>query len=349
MEHQNIYKKSSRKDASNLRFAIAKDAKLLSVILPLYIQDSYNFEYNISCKTRIYRTGTLRLCALARGIFVFGFFFFLLAGCTSLIQKGGEVLEGSAFAANPTALYSSDGIELKEMPGKDGENFIEITNSQWPGLVLRGSAPASDGSFQLTEASILSPHVSGWNELNYELLGSGNFFSLSEREAGSVLRVDEAPELVQVSSGKIRLKSRRLTGNTALAALRNRRERILSLTEWMGEWQEKTGNSNYFENQKEFDEYWKSLLFPELVSEKKRPQNYSTINANAGDAEWNRADGVKWNLTYTKSIFPEALWEFRDSGALLRDWEEALPWIFMEYSWASIISTFNNKTLQKIK
>ena len=62
MEHLNVYKKSSRKDAK-----IAKDAKLLFVILSLYFQDSYCFECNISCKTRIYRIGTLRLCALARG------------------------------------------------------------------------------------------------------------------------------------------------------------------------------------------------------------------------------------------------------------------------------------------
>ena len=277
---------------------------------------------------------------LVRGKIICKCFFFslvlLLTGCTSIIQKGGEVLEGSAFAAKPTAFYSSDGIELKEIPGKDGESFIEITNSQWPGLALRGNAPASDGSFQLTGARILSTHVSGWNELNYELLGSGIF--LSGQEAGGVLRIDETPERVQISSGRIRLKSRRLTGNTALVALRNRRERILSLTEWMGEWQEKTGNSTYFDSQKKFDEYWKSLLFPELVSENKRPQNYLSINA--GDAEWNRADGVKWKKTYTKSIFPEALWEFRNSGAMLRDWEEALPWIFMEYSWETIISTF---------
>jgi hypothetical protein len=276
---------------------------------------------------------------------------FLLANCTSLVQKGGEVLEGNVFSPKPSALYSSNvektetKIELKEMPGKDGESFIEITSSQWPGLILHGSAPEADGSFQLTEARILSPHVSGWNELSYELLGSGNFFT--GQETGGVLRIDETSELVQVSSGKIRLKSRRLTGNAALLALRNRRERILSLTEWMGEWQEKTSNSAYFDNQKEFDEYWKSLLFPELVSANKRPENYSSINT--ADAEWNRADGVRWNLTYTKSIFPEALWEFRDSGAMLRDWEEALPWIFTEYSWAAIISTFNNKTLQKIK
>ena len=63
MEHLNVYKKSSRKDA--------KDAKLLFVILSLYLQDFYYYRCNISCKTRICRIGTLpsvlwRLCALAR-------------------------------------------------------------------------------------------------------------------------------------------------------------------------------------------------------------------------------------------------------------------------------------------
>jgi hypothetical protein len=287
---------------------------------------------------------------------------FFLAGCTSLVQKGGEVLEGNAFAAKRTALYSSGGngerakIELKEMRPRDGEGFIEITNSQWPGLALRGSPPGTDGSFHMTEARVLSSHVSGWNELRYELLGDGNFSPGQEAggaaggvtagAAAGVLRIDEAPERVQISSGKIKLKGNRLTGNAALASLRNRRERILSLTEWMRERQEKTGNPVYFDSQKQFEEYWKSLLFPELLSavKRKRLREYPALNT-----EWRRADGVKWNLSYTESLFPEGLWEFRNSGALLRDWEEALPWIFMEYSWDTIISTFNNETLKKTR
>jgi hypothetical protein len=48
-------------------------------------------------------------------------------------------------------------------------------------------------------------------------------------------------------------------------------------------------------------------------------------------------------------VFPEALWEYRNSAAMLRDWEEALPWIYMEYSWDYIINSFNGITFQKIK
>jgi hypothetical protein len=304
----------------------------------------------LTYKSPIALCALCELRAFVRVFFEFGFFslVFLLAGCTSLIQKGGEVLEGSAFTERTTMLYSSGDkekeaeIELREMQSKDGESFIEITSSRWPGLALRGNVPGTDGSFHLTEAHFLSPHASGWNEFNYELLGNGNFSS--GQGAASVLYIEEAPERIQISSGKIRLKSRRLTGNTALVPLRNRRERILALTGWMAEWQESTGASINFDSQKEFDEYWKSLLFPELVPAKKRPQNYST-----SDAEWNRVDGVKWNLAYTESLLPEALWEFRNSGALLRDWEEALPWIFMEYSWDTIIGSFNNAVLQRIK
>jgi hypothetical protein len=277
------------------------------------------------------------------------FFIFCLAGCTSLVQKGGEVLDGSAFAAKRTALYSSDGkrkevkIELKEMRPKESEDYIEITSSKWPGFALWGSIPGADGGFHFTGARILSSHVSGWNEANYELLGNGSFSSYG-REAGGVLYITEEPERIQISSGRIRLKSSRLSGNGALTPLQNRRERILSLTEWMAEWQEKSGNSSYFADRKEFEEYWKSLLFPELVFERKRPREYSAANA-----EWRRADSVKWNLSYTKLVFPEELRELRNSGALLRDWEEALNWIYIEYSWNTIIDSFNETTLLKAR
>jgi len=328
-------KKTSHKGTSNLWFANTKGTKekirINNTPCPSCLSASVRNNWN----------------------YLFFLFAFLLTGCTSLIQKGGEVLEGSAFAEKTTAIYNSSGdkekeakIELKEMQSKDGEGFIEITSSKWPGLALRGSVPGTDGSFHLTEAHILSTHVFGWNEFSYELLGSGIFSS--GQGASSVLHFEKAPERVQILSGKIRFKSRRLTGNAALAPLRNRRERILALTGWMAEWQESNGNSNNFDNQEEFEEYWKSLLFPELVSAKKQPQNYSSIK-NAGNAEWNWADGIKWNLAYTKSLFPEALWELRNSGALLRDWEEALPWIFMEYSWDTIIGSFNNTVLHRIK
>jgi hypothetical protein len=64
-----------------------------------------------------------------------------------------------------------------------------------------------------------------------------------------------------------------------------------------------------------------------MVPAKKRPPAF------AGEGEWVSAGGTRWNAAYTRSAFPGELWELRDSGALLRDWEEALPWIRLLYYW----------------
>jgi len=281
---------------------------------------------------------TRRISRYFSGILLLSIF---LAGCTTMVQKGGEVIEGSAFAEKTTAVYRSvpagkgTRIELRELISREGETSIEITNSAWPGLAFRGNYPDNSGNFELTSARILSSHVQGWNEFSLDLLGNAAF-------SGSNLRINEA-ERIQISSGKIRLKSNYLTGPTALTTLRNRRERILALTEWMIE-KLQNDYSVVINNQREFENYWKPILFPELMSKKKVPSDYTTENA-----KWRRADSVKWNLSYTQRLFPEGLREYRNSGAMLRDWEEALPWIYIEYSWDTAVNSFNINSLQKTK
>ena len=278
----------------------------------------------------------------------------LLPGCSSMVQKGGELLEGNAFNEMELARYSTNGkrgdikVELRELRQEDGNVVMDITSSEWPGLTLRGGQANGSGVFELFRAHILSSHTQGWNEFDLDILGKAVFYN--PMKSGGVLDIQGETERIQITSGKIRLKSSRITGNEALSRLRNRRERILALTEWMEDQTVSMDTSQVRASQKEFENYWKPRLFPELVSKKNRPPEYRTENAS-----WVRADSVKWNSSYTKTIFPEEapgaaqLWEYRDSGALLRDWEEALPWIYMEYAWDHIIASFNNINLQKNK
>jgi hypothetical protein len=274
------------------------------------------------------------------------FFFFFAASqtaCTGLVQKSGETLEGSAFIEKTTAVYRSGGkkgesIELKKTIAKDGAESVDISSGAWPGLILR-SVMDSGGNLELSEARFLSSHVQGWNEFTMNLLGSAAFEKRGNDEW--LLYFKGEPERIQIASGKIRLKSSYLTGTAALSSLRNRRERILAITGWM---KQSLQEQISFENQKEFEAYWRPLLFPELVSAKKRPPEYPVENS-----QWRRADSVRWNQSYTEKFFPEQLWELRNSGALLRDWEEAHGWIFMEYSWSAIIGSFNDTTLLKAK
>ena len=247
--------------------------------------------------------------------------------CTSLIQKGGDFLEGRADKV--VSVYQRGNVEIREQESRNGLLYMEISISDWPGLTLRGSLPDSNGRIYITEARFLSTHIHGWNEFNLDVLGSAIFLVTST--GNTVFYIEEDLERVQISSGRILLKGNMLHGLPALVPLRNRRERILALNEWM----EVSVFNRTFTDQKEFENHWKRILFPELVRQRNRPREYSSENA-----QWARADSIRWNLTYTERIFPQHLWEYRNSGAMLRDWEEALPWIFVEYSWDNIISSF---------
>ena len=302
---------------------------------------------------------------ISKYIFI-GLFALSLLGCSTLVQKSGEFLEGNAFTEKKENVFKSeknkkkavvikellikgeekDGTASSEVSTSSGETtnrLIEISSGQWPGFSFRGSLPDSDGKLSLTEARFLSSHYFGWNEFTLDILGDAYFYADNETR---LFRINGEVERVQLSSGKIRLKSNYLTGDPALTALKNRRERILAVTEWM-ENQLLTNNSIVYNNvvlsnEKHFSDFWKPLLFPELAKKSKQPKEYTKENV-----EWVKADGIKWNKTYTELFFPENLWELRNSGALLRDWEEALPWIFMEYSWETIISSFNETIMLK--
>ncbi|QQO07726.1 hypothetical protein [Breznakiella homolactica] len=269
---------------------------------------------------------------------------FLFAACSTIAEKSGEVLDGSAFSEKELTAYrsgdSGSRIELRRMREQTtGAEFLSITSERFPGLELRTSVPrdghsVSASEIEFTQARILSSHVYGWNELSLGLFGAARCV-LRGHEAS--LEIDSPPERIQVDEGAIRLRSSRLTGAAALTSLRNRRERILALAEWMdgSEW----GGREFFSGEA-FAEYWKPILFPELVKKKEQPREYTTENA-----EWTRADSVRWNTTYTEWLFPEELRELRDSGTLLRDWEEAAVWIFYECHWDSIIASFNGAKL----
>ena len=263
-------------------------------------------------------------------------------------------MTGEAFAEKTLAVYRAAGasaktaVEVKELRLKDGEEVLEISGGAWPGFAIRGSMPEPDGSFSLREARILSSHVHGWNEFTMNIFGGAVFANMGQAEG--VLRITGEVERVEISSGRIRLKSGYITGAAAVTSLRNRRERITALVEWMNERShdvishDDSNETPAFADIGEFELYWETRLFPELVPGKYRPGEYSVHNA-----EWKREDSVRWNLSYTATVFPEGLWQYRNSGAMLRDWEEALPWIYMEYSWNMIIDSFNNTVLQKVK
>ena len=268
----------------------------------------------------------------------------LFAGCVSVVEKAGRVLDGSAFTEKRTALYraekkegSAADIDITLVQNKTGENSIIIVLHAFPMMKLRGSYPDVNEEFYLTSLEYLSGNVNGWNEYTLDLSGKGAL-SLGNN---AVLFINEEIKPVQLSAGRIRRHDTRIIGTGALTNLNNRRERILALAEWLNNPENKSPQTSL----KDFETYWKPVLFPEIVSKNKQPAFWR----QEGD-RWIEAEDIRWNTGYTERVFPEELRPIRNSGTLLRDWEEALAWIYVECEWSQITELLSQEiSLRRIE
>ncbi|GHU62688.1 hypothetical protein FACS189445_5790 [Spirochaetia bacterium] len=297
----------------------------------------------------------MKIRGIVFGLFIGPIVSIGLVGCASLAETGGRVLDGSIFAEKTLASYREEPkrgtrVDRVRQTGgsrkKDGAEFIAIRLDSMPNLRFKGSLPDGEGNFSLNSLDFLSPNISGWNEFTLELSGSGSFVTGDTvpdgvgAPIGALLQLRGPVETLDISEGRIRRGAARLNGPPALTALRNRRERILVIAQWM---KEQPGLPE-FTNQTGFERYWNPILFPELVRAKKRPAAWT------GEGPWVRGEEVKWSRAYTEGVFSEELWPVRNSGTLLRDWEEAAGWIYLEFEWEHILELLSGKIeLIKIK
>ena len=268
----------------------------------------------------------------------------LLCGCVSLMEKTGRVLDGSAFKEKKIARYRAKekegaefDMELRHVRNKAGQQALLVSQNKFPAIQLRTSEPDMQGKFFINSLDYVSGNTAGWNQYSLELSGTGDCFF---EPSGAVFSLDGDIEKIQVSGGKIRLYDTTITGGDALNNLRNREERINVLTDWM-----KSLNTPELLDRRSFTAYWKPILFPEICAKRKRPADWQL----SGD-EYNWAEEIKWNKAYSIRIFPEILRPVRDSGTLLRDWEEAFEWIYLQYEWETLIGLFSREiTLKRVK
>jgi hypothetical protein len=268
------------------------------------------------------------------------FLMILISSCTSLMEKSGQLLDGTMLATKKIAEYrvtKKGGAVVTQMQNKkDGNQFLAITTDTMPNIVFKASMPDASGRMYLTSYTFLCSSVFGWNEFTMDVSASGTFIANGNNAS---LQINNPIEVINISSGKIRYNDERLIDDSAMRSLNNRYERISALVEWMKTQQ----NVPTFKDEKSFESYWKPIIVPEIVSAKKRPSTW-----NKTDTEWNRADDINWNVTYTQKIFPEELHVYRNTGALLRDFEEALGWMYLEYQWNDLCAELN-RTIQLTK
>ena len=275
----------------------------------------------------------MRFCIIKRFFLIYAIALLAFTGCASLVEKTGKILDGSGFAEKTIAVYRAADVEIQEVQNKAGERSVIIMLEQFPTMKIRGSTPDEQGEFSLASLDYLGGNSHGWNEYRLELSGTGN---LAMDEALAILSIPHEIEAVQITSGRIRRYDTRITGTEALTSLRNRRERILALAEWMNSGESpagsvRAGTAPAETARTDFETYWKPILFPEMVSKKNRPQSWQQENDL-----WVKAEDIRWNTGYTERAFPELLRSIRDSGTMLRDWEEAIDWLYIEYEWNRI-------------
>jgi len=245
---------------------------------------------------------------MKKNVFLCSALLIFLAGCSSFGVKTVERYEGEFFGK----------AALERKAAKDGTESMALSFGEFPTLELIFTVPDAAGYLSAARLEFLSTAVKTWNEFTLELHGGG---ALKQSGGGYSLALD-ALEEGAVTEGRIRNDGVRLSGEAALRVLGNRRERLAAMAEWMRAYRPE---KSAYKDIDDFEDYWKPILLPEMVSKKKRPAAYS-----AEGAAWVRAEDVNWNASYTAAVFPEELGKMRDSGAFLRDWEEALPWLYFE-------------------
>jgi len=263
----------------------------------------------------------------------------LLFNCLSFADKAGQVIDGSIFKLKTVSVYKSLGekkaqqeLQILVVKNKSNEKSIIITVNKYPMIKFFGTFPNEDGVFYLSTLEFLAGNTHGWNEYSLELAGTG----ILRLEDSVIFKIDEI-ESIQITKGRIQQYDTRLTGNDALSALRNRRDRIMALTHWMSSLNHEKGQTI-----KQFEKFWQPILLPEMVFINKRPEGWIQ-NAD----KFQKAEGIRWNTGYTERTFPEELKPIRNSGTLLRDWEEAESWIYLEYEWENIVKLLSKETILK--
>ena len=299
--------------------------------------------------------------AVFTGLLVFSACSITMA-CSTVMGKTGRLLDGSAFAEKTEAVYGNGEagfaggevrVSRKRLAAQNRE-YILIEFAAFPTLGIRASVPDRNHRIMLESLEFFSPNRDGWNVFSREISGEGRF---KDEWYTAFLAIPQEPEVLDISAGRILRGGVKITGNEALTALRNRGERIAALVSWMASYLEKKYPPPDFKDEKAFAEFWEPILFPEMVPAKKRPSGWAdAVGSGRGrrQGRWQRGEDIAWSVDYTEALFPpetaDNLRPVRNSGTLLRDWEEALPWIFYQFEWDAIMASLSSEIrLVKVK
>jgi hypothetical protein len=238
-----------------------------------------------------------------------------LASCSSFPA-------GEAWNAEGEALPGGLSVEI----GADGSDF-RIRGGALEGAALRGRAERDGEAWKLRidRMEWFGNWNEGWTEASF---GAEGELSLVPSGEGWAVAVERAPAIGQPEKATIRLYGNYFDGDEALGLLSRRWERIKAAADFVKERFPEAGPGA-----KRYGRAVRAFLFPELYGYAKAgaPLPAKGHGVKVGES-------VRWDSDYSASVFPEELRELRDSGTMLRDFEEGLGLWSLRQRWDRIWS-----------
>lgn len=206
---------------------------------------------------------------------------------------------------------------------KESRHRFSFTDTLLPGMEIFGVVTEESGRdiLYITGVRLFSNWSQGWTEGFFE--ASGKYMIEPYRDTYKLLELDPF-ELWNITAGEIRYHDTYYRGDDGLWKVKNRVDRLKELSRVLIEDMEM---QHCIKDPKE-DLYM--VLFPELGNFSKLEESRvlpKVFIEKSYPPEIVKGAGVKWRSDYTQALFPEHMWELRNSGTLYRDVQEA-PDIF---------------------
>src|SRR5208282_4347605 len=243
-------------------------------------------------------------------IFCMGLAAGLLAGCATFpVQNAYE----AARSAHEAALRIEIGPETR------GVHSVHIKAGLLVGAVLSGQAVSDNAGgweVSLTSLGWFNNWQNGWTEAAFVLDGT---FDLVQSGSGWSVRIKDSPEIVAPASATIHYYTEYFNGDIALEQFSRRWNRIEACAGFL---RSRFGGS-WFEDQRGV----RKFLFPELYGYTEPPDpHHASVTA----------ESIAWNADYTGKEFPENIRALRDSGTMLRDFEESPGLWELAFHWTDL-------------
>lgn len=279
---------------------------------------------------------------------------FVLMGCSTLKEKYESERTYKVFK-NSTKADSIFKIKID----KNGRIFGVFTSSLIsPATIIGDISEDNDQNiiFNITGVKYLSNWPNGWTEGENSASGSILFTKKEDFWKAGIM---EDFEILEISKGEVRYHDDYFREEPGLEKVKNRMTRINAVVEFLKN-QEHVKLPDFFGHASRdstygvsFKKATQSLLFPETIGIdklKRKNQLLAGYDIPTDEMEdFSIGAGFIWRKSYTDKVFPDYLKEARNSGALWRDYEEAIHLFFMLYNFNYyFMNVINNASFIKI-